>query len=192
MNIYQPEIAELQRIIEEKYHKALNTTTDFEEFSYFLKKNDFGIVSPSTLKRLWGYVNDEHNPRIQTLDILSRYIEHKDFAHFCSFLKTSTAYNSSFFTAEEVSAKDLKIGDIVIIGWSPNRLIKLLFKGGSSFEVIEAEQSKLLIGDCFEASGFLKGQPLSLPYIIRDGNRTSPFIAGRNGGLTILKCQING
>ena len=54
------------------------------------------------------------------------------------------------------------------------------------FLITKALQSKLQKGDIFEVSAFLLGQPLSLPYIIRDGQRTSPFIAGRNGGLTLI------
>ena len=33
-----PEIEELKKFVEQKYGKSLNTTTDFEVFSFFLKK----------------------------------------------------------------------------------------------------------------------------------------------------------
>ncbi len=49
-----PEIAELIRIVEEKYGRNLKTTTDFDEFSLFLEKEIHLKISPSTLKRLWG------------------------------------------------------------------------------------------------------------------------------------------
>lgn len=142
----------------------------------------------STLKRLWGYVNDMHTPRMQTLDLLSRFIGFDLFSTFCSYLKSSSAYNSSFFSACQVTASELVPGAEVEIGWSPNRYLRLLYKGKALFEVCEARQSKLQKGDCFETSAFLKGQPLFLPYVLRDGVRTSPFIAGRNGGLTLLNC----
>ena len=80
------------------------------------------------------------------------------------------------------------MGSVVEIGWSPNRYLRLSYKGDAWFEVLEAKQSKLKEGDCFEATSFLMGQPLSLPYILRDGIRTLPFIAGRNGGLTLVNC----
>jgi hypothetical protein len=63
-----------------------------------------------------------------------------------------------------------------------------MYKGNSSFEVLKSEKSKLSVGDCFEVSSFMLGQPLLLPYVLRNGERTSPFIAGRNGGLTMLNC----
>lgn len=188
MNVFKPEIAELLLLVEQKYAGSLCTTTDFEMLSVHLKLECGLLLSPSTLKRLWGYVNDIHKPRVNTLDALSRYLCHKNFKEFCSWLKSSSVYNSSFFTAQQIVSKELKMGSVVEIGWSPNRYLRLSYKGDAWFEVLEAKQSKLKEGDCFEATSFLMGQPLSLPYILRDGIRTLPFIAGRNGGLTLVNC----
>jgi len=185
MNIYKPEVAELLSLIEKKYRKSLNTTTDFDEFSFHLKREGIEL-STSTLKRLWGYVNDEHTPRMQTLDALARYLGYPHFMEFCAWLKSSTAYNSSFFSTKQILVRELNPGSEVEIGWAPNRYLRLKYRGETLFEVVEAKQSKLREGDCFEAACFLMGQPLSLAYVLRDGTRTSPFIAGRNGGLTLL------
>ena len=65
-----PEIEELKRLVEEHYGKRLTTTTDFEEFSVILRLRHDISVSPSTLKRLYGYVSDSHKPRMLTLDSL--------------------------------------------------------------------------------------------------------------------------
>lgn len=62
-----PEIEELKSLVEQKYGKILATTTDFEEFSLYLEKKASGTISPSTLKRLYGYVSDNHKPRMVTL-----------------------------------------------------------------------------------------------------------------------------
>lgn len=88
--------------------------------------------------------------------------------------------------------RELSPGSELEIGWSPNRYLRLYYEGGDLFEVKEARQSKLLVGDRFEAVSFLMGQPLFLPYVLRDGVKLSPFIAGRNGGLTLLNGLANG
>ena len=190
MNIHKPEIIELLSYVEQKYPKNLQTTTDFEEFSFHLKQETGEQISASTLKRLWGYVNDSHTPRPQTLDILSRYIGHDYFKTFCNWIKSSTAYNSSFFATKQILSKDLSPGQEVEIGWAPNRYLRLQYQGNGFFFITEALQSKLQKGDSFEAAAFLLKQPLYLPYILRNGNKTSPFIAGRNGGLTLIN-QLN-
>ena len=184
MNKLKPEIMELLTLVGKKYSRNLLTTTDFDEFSLHLKSEHGYLIS--TLKRLWGYVNDTHQPRTQTLDLLSRYIGFNCFSDFCIHLKTSTMYNSSFFTTKQIQVQDLKPGDEIEIGWSPNRYLRLQYHGEAHFQVIDSKQSKLKKGDCFETACFLMGQPLLLSYILRDNQKTPPFIAGRNGGLTLI------
>ena len=184
-----PEIEELKLLVEQEYGKLLATTTDFEEFSFFLEKHTGGKVSASTLKRLYGYVSDDHKPRMVTLDILSQYIGHKNYMEFKQWLKTSIKYNSSFFMADQLTSGELTVGMEIMIGWSPNRLITLRYMGNSIYEVVASANSKLLSGDRFCTGCFIKGQPLLLPYIDRNGEHTMPFVAGRNGGLTVLKLK---
>lgn len=186
MNSLKPEINELQRLVEEKYGKPLRTSTDFDEISFFIRDDRGVAISASTLKRLWGYVNDTHNPRNQTLDALSRYIGHDHFKAFCLWLKSTSAYSSSFFSTHQLMSKELKEGQQVEIGWAPNRHLLLVHQGNGLFEVLKAKASKLQPGDRFEAQCFMKGYPLFLPYVLRQEEKTSPFIAGRNGGLTLI------
>ena len=181
-----PEIEELKKLIEEKYGKKLSTTTDFDEFSLFLqRKNDIN-VSSSTLKRLYGYVGDSHKPRVVTLNALASYLGHKDYASFVTWLKKSTRYNSSFFDANQLVSNDLTTGDVVEIGWAPNRMLLLDYLGNSTYRVLESHNSKVQPDDSFITGCFIKGSPLYLPFIERQGKRTAPFVAGRNGGLTIV------
>ena len=186
MEPLKPEIVELLTLVREKYSKPLRTTTDFEEFSLYLAKHASTDVSPSTLKRLWGYVNDHHQPRLHTLDKLSGYIGYIDFDDFCRWLRTSNRYNSSFLSTVHVDAATLSVGACVQIGWAPDRLLLLKCLGDSLFRVEEAHASKLQVGDVFSAPFIFKDFPLYLPWVDRDGQRLSPFVAGRNGGLTVV------
>ena len=186
MGIHKPEIVELLLQVEQKYQKGLRTTTDFEEFSFYLSNQIGESISPSTLKRLWGYVNDNHESRIRTLDLLARYLGYTNFKDFTIDLKIKNNQNSSFFSVKQLQTEWLSPGDEVEIGWSPNRYVKLLYMGNNLFKVIEALQTKLLIGDLFETTVFLQGHPLLVSYILRQNQKTAPFIAGRNGGLTLI------
>ena len=185
-----PEIEELKSQVEQKYGRTLSTTTDFEEFSLVLDNTLPQSISASTLKRIWGYVNDRHKTRKYTLDILAQYIGFGNFDKFVSWLKTSTKYNSSFFNASQLTSSELHPGELIEIGWSPNRLVTLEYLGDSTFEVKVSRNSKLAIGDRFVTGCFIMHQPLYLPYITRNGENTMPFVAGRNGGLNIIR-QLN-
>lgn len=182
-----PEIEELKRIVEDRYGRKLETTTDFEVFSLYATKKTGRDISPSTLKRLWGYVNDSHKPRVFTLDILAQYIGHRNYSEFTEWLHSSIRFNSAFFDAPQISSGDIAEGTNIKIGWSPNRQVVLKYLGYSQYEVIESLNSKLQVGDKFTTGCFIKRQPLFLPYIQRGEERTTSFVAGRNGGLTILE-----
>ena len=181
-----PEIEELKSLVEKKFNRILSTTTDFEEFSIELKRKVSKEISSSTLKRIWGYVNDSHKTRKFTLDILANYIGHDNFDSYVSWLKKSTRYNSSFFNACQVLSSELNIGQQIEIGWRPNRLLRLRYLGSSKYEVVEAKNSKIRVGDRFITGCFIKGQPLILPFIERPEGNTSTFVAGRNSGLNLL------
>lgn len=185
-----PEIEELKRIVEEKRGKALTTTTAFEEFTIVVKRMTNENISAATLKRLWGYVADEHTPRISTLDILSRYIGHNSFKSFCQWLKSTGTIESSFFLSDQVMSTDLTPGQQLIIGWSPNRSVRLSYQGESTYQVLSSENSKLQVGDRFLCGNFMLGYPLYLPYLERNGEQTPSYVAGRNGGLTILRVEL--
>jgi len=183
---YKAEIQELKSLVESRFGHRLCTTNDFERLSALLLTEIKTPVSTSTLKRIWQYVNDEHAPRMSTLDILARYVGHADFVAFCRWRKEGAGQSSAFFSAERIVASDLSIGDEVEIGWAPNRLVRLCHKGEGIFEVVSVHESKLMVGDRLPVVSFILGEPLSVPYIIRNGENTLPFVAGKNGGLTIL------
>ena len=108
MNLHTPEISELKARVEDRYQRNLKTSTDFEEFSLYLSNFFQEKVSASTLKRLWEYVGDSHNPRVNTLDVLARYIDFQSFKAFCEDLKRSTYYNSSFISIEKIMSEELQ------------------------------------------------------------------------------------
>lgn len=182
-----PEIKLLREAVEEKYACPLKTTTDFEELSgkISLVLNNV-TVSASTLKRMWSYVNDSHKTRTHTLNILSRYVGYENFKTFVKEMKSSIKFNSSFFSADQVVSSELETGTELMIGWAPDRLLRLRYLGDSLYEVLEAANSKLMAGDRFMTGSLLKEYPLYLPYIIRNGVKTPPFVGGRNGGLSCL------
>lgn len=182
-----PEIVFLLSLVQKKYGRRIATTTDFESLSVVIEHETGEILSSSTLKRLWGYVSSHPTPRKETLDILCRYIGYRDFKTFCEDLLTNDTFSSNFLTVEAVYCSDLKPDAEVLIGWNPNRLVKLKYLGDSIFEVVSSQNSKLLEGDRFERPYFISGHPLFLPRILRSGEYTPAYIAGNDGGLTILK-----
>ena len=166
---YKTEIQELKSLVEKRFGRRLCATNDFEGLSLLLLTERRTPISASTLMRIWQYVNDEHAPRMATLDILAQYVGMPDFVAFCQWWKEGAGQSSAFFSAERIVTADLSVGDEVAIGWAPNRLVRLSYRGEGMFEVVRVHESKLMVGDLFPTASFILGEPLSIPYIIRDG-----------------------
>lgn len=184
-----PELAYLLTEVEKKYGRRIATTTDFESLSVVIEHQIGELISSSTLKRLWGYVKLNPTPRIATLDVLARFVGHRDFKAFCNHLKESQVYASNFFTARCQTVSELVAGVTVHIGWAPNRLVKMSYLGEYQFVVLESENSQLQPGDRFELSEIIVGYPLYISRILRDGAYTPSYVAGQIDGINLLKVE---
>ena len=182
-----PELTYLLKKVEEKYGRGVNTSTDFEALSVTIEREIGEFISASTLKRLWGYVTLQPSPRVATLDVLARYTGAASFAGFCKGLKSDPSFESGFFTTRFVVSDELAEGDTVTVGWAPNRLVKLLYLGNSSYRVVSSENAKLQAGDEFSASQFMLGYPLFVDRILRAGEYTPSYVAGKIDGLNYLE-----
>jgi hypothetical protein len=181
-----PELSFLLHLVEEHYGRSLSTTTDFESLSVIIERETGELLSSSTLKRLYGYVSMKPVPRKSTLDILARFIGERSYEDFRRQLKTNPMFNSRFFSAKIVYSSDLAEGSTIEIGWNPDRLVTLRYRGGGLFEVIKSENSQLMQGDRFEEECFMMGYPLYVARILRNGEYTSAYVAGINGGLNLI------
>ena len=184
-----PELAYLLTEVERKYGRRIVTTTDFESLSVVIEHHIGEHISSSTLKRLWGYVSLNPTPRVATLDVLSRFIGHRDFRAFCKYLKDAQIYASNFFTSKCQTVAELKPDTVVHIGWAPNRLVKMKYIGNHQFEVISSENSQLRPGDLFELSEIIVGYPLFISRILRNGAYTPSYVAGQIDGINLLKVE---
>ncbi|MGN1211868.1 MAG: hypothetical protein ACI4TM_09290 [Candidatus Cryptobacteroides sp.] len=81
----------------------------------------------------------------------------------------------------------MKEGSQVIIGWAPDRVVRLEYLGNGSFEVKESLNSSLVAGDRFEQTCFMLSYPLYISRICRNGEYTPPYVAGINNGLNCLE-----
>lgn len=187
MNKNIPELNSLLAEVEKKYGKRVATSTDFESLSVEIEHVNGDHISPSTLKRLWGYVQSNPVPRNTTLDVLCRYVGERNFKEFCINLKKNSSSESGHFPAKYISVSEIEAGSRLLIGWNPDRLIQLVYLGDFRFRVLVAENAQLQVGDEFDSTSFSLGFPLYIPAITRKGEKMPSYIAGAFNGLTTLE-----
>ena len=183
MNENTPEIDFLLKEVAAKFGGPVASSKDFEALSLKIEEKTGQIVSVSTLKRLYGYMSLKPKPRVTTLDILSRFIGMESYRELCVKLQES----SDFLNVETVASETLNPGQELSISWLPDREVRLRHISGQEFEVLDPGTSKLRQGDRFSVIDFMKGQPLYISGILRDGVRLPEYVAGKTAGLKEIK-----
>lgn len=184
------EIQELKAAVEKKVGMNMCTPHTFRQLSQIIFSENGEMLSESTLKRLWGYVNSETAQSHTTLDIISRFLGYKNFMEFRVDLDLQQT--SVFANGVLCHSSELLPGDMVQIAWTPDRKCTFLYSGDNRYEVVEAYNSKLKKGNTFSAYSFMLDAPLYIHDLKQNKTHHKTFVAGARGGLTELKINRHG
>ena len=185
MNKTSPEIYELKRRLEAQVKRKMKTPNDFIFLSGVIWERTHETISPTTLKRLWGYISGADQARDSTLNILSRTLGFNDWDDFVWYL--GDAGGSALVQSAHITAEDLRPGDRVLVSWKPDRRCIFRYLGNARFEVEASTNSKLREGDTFTTTIFILGEPLYLSKLIQGNNPPVAFVVGNKDGLTELR-----
>lgn len=184
------DIEKLKQAIEKKAGRTMKSPVDFDRLSYLIHENIREQISPSTLKRLWGYVSSPHMPRYSSLSTLARYIGYPDWDAFCQSQSAPT--ESYFFTSETVHSANLQPSERLKIEWNPDRQCILEYQGNCIYSVVESFNTQLNKGDTFQTEHFHLHQPLimtNLCHQFTDTSSSEPvnYVVGYQTGLTLIQ-----
>ncbi len=176
----------LRKEIEKVIGQKLKASGDYELLSLLVMERTHRRLSPTTLKRLFGYLPAEAvTPRASTLDALARFVGYDDAEHFCRCCG-STEPQSCFINREQFCASDLKEGSLLVLTWNPGRRCIVRHLGDARFEVAEAENCKLQVGDTFTCNVFVCNEPLYVTDVVRSsGEKMGGYVAGQNDGVMV-------
>ena len=170
--------------VEKMLKRKFTTRRDFVWLSEQLFCRTGESVSPTTLRRLWGYSQEGVSPRRYTLDVLSRFVLCSDYDDFCRNAADGTP-QSGLCLGEKLTPSDLYAGQMIALRWMPNRYCLLRYLGEARFQVVEAENTKLAEGDTFTAHLFISHEPAFFDDLVHQGQRPLRYIAGKQSGVTI-------
>lgn len=183
---HSTKIDSLLRCVEKRIGRPLKSPIDFDLLSLRLSAALTEQLSPTTLKRIWGYIPTEHVPRYSTLSTLSRFVGYDDWDDFCANIGSSTEGESGFLSSKQVDSEYLAIGDRIELCWRPNRRCVVIYNGNNSFTVQESANAKIVAGDTFRAMNFILGHPLYITDLRHSGNPPQSYVAGRTHGLSSI------
>lgn len=175
----------LKKCIENIIGYKLRTPRDFDALATSIFNNTKQMMSPTTIKRFWGYLveKEEQKPRLNTLNILSQYVGYPDYDTFCKLHSRNAECESDFLYNNCLLARSLFKGDRVRLMWNPGRCVTIQYMGLNMFKVIESINSKLCENDIFICERIVENNPLLLSNLIHDNGDPVNYICGRRGGV---------
>lgn len=177
-------IKDLLNGIEEMTGMDIRTPKDFNRLRTIIYNRTGQIISTTTLKRIWGYLDEPVNTRTSTLSILANCLGYKDWEHYCNQLNgVGTVDPSSPILGRRLNVpSDLKTGDRIKLTWQPQRTCIAAYNGDGHFEVVESENTRLKPGDTFSCHIVISGYPLYLSELRQGKKDPIGYVCGRGEG----------
>lgn len=174
----------IKDLLQQKAKRELRLPADCEYLTLDIETVTGEHIGVNTIKRLLGFIDDEREPRLSTLDIIARYLDYDNWDALKCFDDKS---NSSFSASDdEIRVNDLHQGQHLQISYLPDRLIELEYQGDEYFLVVNSQNSKLQIGDKLTICHIVKGYPLLVSHVWRDGVDIGAFTAGKAQGISFI------
>lgn len=171
--------------VEQKCGKRMLTASDFEWLVEKIEAKVKECISASTLMRIWGY-RQGVSTRQTSVDVLARFLGYADYVTFCQWAPEKD--NADEPQSDEVIAyhlytADLTAGQQIEVSWYPDRRCVIMLRPDGLYEVMEAENTKLSVGDTFLCQIFIEGEPLYLSQLIHEGRPPMVYVAGKKDGV---------
>lgn len=178
------DIEKLRKDIEAALSHPLQTPRDFNHLSKRIYARLHVMVSATTLRRLWGYQSDGGRPRINTLNILARFLGYRDIEEYHQNAMLPEGQQSDPVYSRKLSVtEELHPGDHVRLTWHPGRVCDIEYLGGLDFRVVASEKTRLHPGDTFQCSLVVEGEPLYLDHLIQEGRAPIAYVCGKKNGV---------
>lgn len=187
---YSKEIIERLRVaVETRVNRRIVTPADFDFLSQTILNEVKQSISATTLKRIWGYINDvglRYNPERFTLCVLAIFAGYRDIEDFIdNYVSDDNIDASGNYFGETIEQKDIAENVLVELCWPPNRRCVMSRKTGKEFEVIQSVNAKLQPGDIVEFAGLTQNAPAYFTKVTRKGSKdTHTYVAGTRTGVT--------
>ena len=181
---FPPEIIQLRNDVEKHIGQALLSPSDFHGLIQQIWNQQRAILSLSTIKRLWGYVESNGTPRLSTLNTLAQFLGCADWNAYLVALEQRGGIESALCTGEGIQTADLQAEDRIVVAWQPNRQCIFRYLGDNQFVVEDSTNAKLQQGITFSAARFMIGQPMYLDNILLADSTCTSYVAGKRHGLT--------
>lgn len=177
----------IKKRIEKQIGHPIAYPSDCERLAINIRYSLNETIGVTTLKRIFGFVDDVASPRASTLDILARYCGYDTYEEFKKILLKEG--DSDFENVPDIVSANLAPGAVIKFTYLPDRKIVLIYEGKLKFRVTDCENGSLRNNDILTISYFNKNMPLIVTDVERDGKSLGRYVAGKTSGLISLDLE---
>ena len=152
--------------IRRKSRLLFDRTGDFELLSTYVYKETGRTIGVTTLKRLFGYINDSRKTSEYTLNTIALYMGCQSWNAYVSSNKLDSEWG---FDDESIYISDLEIGTKLTVQYL-NRVVSFevcVLEGQHVLSVISSQNSSLCKGDILFVCKIKKGNILEAEKVLR-------------------------
>lgn len=180
---------QLKQTIEKMLGHEPHTPKDFVRLSERVFGRTHEQISPSTLRRFWGYNHENVKASRYTLDVLARFVGFGDFADFCQ-KGCEEELQSSPVLGARIGLDSLPVGERLLITWQPAHSCVVRHRGGGHFVVEQSENTRLSAGDTFDCHLFVNHEPLYLDHFVHAANAPGVYVVGKKDGIIVERLPM--
>lgn len=179
--------------IEQALGKELHTPKEFEMLRERIYERLHILISTTTLKRVWGYLDEGVQNRQGTLDILARFIGFQNYEEYKANAATyrHERQSSPVMSRKLNVAEDLKKGDRIRLIWHPDRICETTYLGELTFRVDNSSNTRIKKEDTFQCSLLIEGEPLYIDNLIQESRPPVAYVCGKKSGIRFEKIDTN-
>ncbi|MDE6536308.1 MAG: hypothetical protein K2K82_09935 [Muribaculaceae bacterium] len=177
------ELLNLCSSIEDTIGRKMQTPKDFKHLSEEIFNRVHSLISSSTLMRVWGYIESDVKPRVNTLTQLARFAGFRDWEDFLQ-MDHKNRQSSVVICRHLNVSTDIQRGQMLRLRWLPDRVCDIIYRGNLYFEVIRSEHTGLKPGATFMCPLIIEGEPLYLDNVVQYDIPGSGYVCGKRNGVT--------
>ena len=170
--------------IETALGRQMQTPRDFNYLRDRIYARTHIMVSPTTLKRIWGYLTDDVEARESTLGILAQFLGYRDLEEYRNRSMQPDKQQSSPVMSRRMNvAEQLHAGDCLCIAWQPDRQCEVEYLGNQTFIVRKSANTRLQPNDTFQCGLIIDGEPLYLDNLCQGKYPPIAYVCGKKSGI---------
>lgn len=174
----------IRQKIEEKFGHQIRYSKQCDALAAHITEVSRLTISPSTLRRLLGFVKNKAHPRDYSLDILAAYIGHKSWTHLLATLDGNRETPEK--AIEKLNASQVKKGQTVLLAYEPGKQVEIE-KTGAVFKVLSTNDKKVQLNDVVDFRIIELHHPLTFTSVMREGKGIGRVQVATVSGITAIK-----